>query len=204
MGICEITMAKSSCRLYWINSANVYLFILVNSYSKWIEVIPTKTATTAATIRILRNIFAQLGLPHILVRDNGTCFKSNEFESYMIDNGITHEVTVPYHPATNGQVERYIQTTKKTLCTMELESRELHFKLSRSLFRYRKFLNVTTDTSPAELMFGRQIKCRLDLVKRDVSSEIIESYTIWMRKIIEDISMKVMTKCNIEITIINH
>lgn len=60
---------------------------------------------------------------------------------------------------------------------MSLESGDLHFKLSRFLFRCRKSPNTTPGTSPAELMFGRQIWRQLDLLKRDLSSDLNKEET---------------------------
>lgn len=93
----------------------------------------TKSTISAITIRILCSIFARFGLSYTIVSDNGTCFKSEEFENFLAANGIQHKVTAPYHPALNGQAERYMQTTKRALSAMELESGDLHFKLSKFL-----------------------------------------------------------------------
>lgn len=54
--------------------------ILVDAHSKWIEAFHTKTATSAAVIDKLRIVFAQFGLPELIVTDNGPCFTSAEFQ----------------------------------------------------------------------------------------------------------------------------
>nr|XP_022908315.1 uncharacterized protein K02A2.6-like [Onthophagus taurus] len=87
-----------------------YIFVLVEAYTKWIEAFPTKTITSTKTIGMRREIFARFGLPYTLVSNNGTNFKSREFEEFLKSNGIVHKVTVPYHAATNGQAERKVQT----------------------------------------------------------------------------------------------
>lgn len=89
-------------------------------------------------------------------------------------NGINHKVTAPYHPATNGQAERYVQTVKKSLRAMQTDGGSFNLKLCRFLIQYRKMPNATTGVSPAELMFKRNIRTRIDLVKRDLTSEIGE------------------------------
>ena len=53
--------------------------IVVDAYSKWLEVVPMSSATTNTTIERLRNIFATHGLPRVLVTDNGAQFTSSEF-----------------------------------------------------------------------------------------------------------------------------
>ncbi|XP_055621905.1 uncharacterized protein LOC129765528 [Toxorhynchites rutilus septentrionalis] len=50
----------------------MYYLLLVDSLSKWPEVIPTMSITSAATIAILRQIFSRFGVPEVLVADNGS------------------------------------------------------------------------------------------------------------------------------------
>ena len=77
-------------------------FIVVDAHSKWMEVKPTNTATTAATIHHLRSIFATHGLPEMIVTDNTSIFTSEEFKLFTKQNGIHHVTSSPYHPASNG------------------------------------------------------------------------------------------------------
>ena len=73
---------------------------------------PTSSSTT---IEKLRQSFCYLGLPEILVTDNGSTFTSDEFEEFMKRNGVRHIKTSPYHPASNGLAERAVQTFKAGL-----------------------------------------------------------------------------------------
>ena len=71
--------------------------------------------SSAATIKRLHSIFAIHGLPEMLVLDNGSVFTSSEFEEFTKQNGILHVRSAlygPYHPASNGLVERAVQTFK--------------------------------------------------------------------------------------------
>ena len=51
-------------------------------------------------------MFAQHGLPDMLVSDNGTNFTSEEFADFMRANGVIHLKTAPCHPSSNGLAER--------------------------------------------------------------------------------------------------
>lgn len=64
--------------------------------------------TSTATIGVLRQLFAAYGLPSQVVTDNDTQFTSEEFATFMKMNGIKHIRSAPYHPATNGLVERFV------------------------------------------------------------------------------------------------
>ena len=53
--------------------------VIIDSHSKWLEVVPVPTANSANTIMVLRNVFARYGIPEVVVSDNGTTFTSSEF-----------------------------------------------------------------------------------------------------------------------------
>ena len=89
--------------------------VLVDAYSKWLEVVPVPSLTSETTIRTLRGIFATHGLPELIVSDNGPSFTSKEFHEFVQRNGIRHVKCSPYHPASNGQAERAVQTFKEGL-----------------------------------------------------------------------------------------
>ena len=89
--------------------------ILIDAHSKWLDVHMVTSAMSQVTIDKLRSTFATLGLPEVLVTDNGTTFTSADFESFCTRNGIRHLRSTPYHPATNGLAERAVQTFKQGL-----------------------------------------------------------------------------------------
>ena len=62
--------------------------IVVDTYSKWLEVKLISPVNSTATIEHLRSIFATHGLPKVLVTDNGSQFTSMEFQTFMQTNGI--------------------------------------------------------------------------------------------------------------------
>ena len=62
-------------------------FLIVDTYSKWMEVIPMSRTTIEATIQALRDLFARYGIPKILVSDNGPQFTSVEFKEFLIRMG---------------------------------------------------------------------------------------------------------------------
>ena len=90
------------------------MFLLaIDAHSKWIEVEILSNVTSETTIDKLREMFARYGLPEQLVSDNGTQFTSHEFVEFTKQNGIKHTFIAPYHPRSNGQAERFVQTFKQ-------------------------------------------------------------------------------------------
>ena len=74
---------------------------------------PSTSATD--TVDVPCHLFVIHGKSEIVVSDNGKSFTSHEFKAFMKNNGIRHVTTVPYHPASNGLVEKAVQTCKGSL-----------------------------------------------------------------------------------------
>ena len=74
-----------------------YYFILVDAFSRWIEVHTVDSTSATSTINLLHKIFSTHGLPKQLVSDDGPAFTSNEFRVFMEKNDIRHSLTSPYH-----------------------------------------------------------------------------------------------------------
>ena len=96
-----------------------------------------------------------IGLPDQIVSDNGPQFTSETFRKFATANGIKHVTSAPYHPSTNDK-----------------SSRTLQHKLDRFLLAYRSAPHAVTELSPTQLLLGRNVKTRLDLIKPDVSREV--------------------------------
>ena len=143
---------------------------MVDSHSKWLEVKIMPSTTSNATIEKLRDMFSHYGLPDQLVRDNGPQFISNEFSQFMRLNSIEHSLVAPYHPRSNGQAERFVQTFKQYFKAEGAQN--IKQKLARFLSSYRTTPNSTTGHIPAELFLNRRPKTRLDLLKPDLCRKI--------------------------------
>ncbi|XP_077277689.1 uncharacterized protein LOC143905907 [Temnothorax americanus] len=148
--------------------AGVMLLIIVDAYSKWVEVKTTNSTTTTATITILDELFSRYGVPVTVVSDNGRQFVSAEFENFLQMSGVKyHKLTAPYHPSTNGQAERYVQTVKNALNAMSTTPGSIQRNLNQFLQQYQKAPHAATGQPPAQLFLGRNIRTRLDLVRPD-------------------------------------
>ncbi len=139
------------------------LLIVVDAYSKWVEVKIMRTTTTEATISALQEMFSRWGLPEHVHSDNGPQFVSAEFENFMHFNHILHTKSAPHHPQSNGLAERYVQTVKKAL--KGDTATPMALRLARFLLQYRNAPSSTTNMTPAELMIGRPVRTLLTLVR---------------------------------------
>ena len=144
---------------------NKMFLVVVDAHSKWPEVIQMSSTTSQNTTEALQALFARYGLPEQIVSDNGAQFTSQEFSDFVQANGIKHIRSAPYHPSTNDQAERFVQTFKRAMKAGEREGRSLKTRLAQFLLSYRSTPHATTNVSPSELFLQRKIRTRFDLLK---------------------------------------
>lgn len=106
-----------------------YFFILVDAFTKWPDIHVVPNMTTETTISVCRSIFSTFGIPSVIVSDHGSQFNAFEFQQFLRANGIEHRQGAPYHPATNGQAERYVRTFKEKLKAMKCNPSEIQREL---------------------------------------------------------------------------
>lgn len=108
-----------------------------------------RDTTSRTTIQLLRKIFSTFGIPQCLVSDNAQTFTCYDFKRFLQENGIVHKLSAPYHPATNGLAERYVQTFKQTLRSLKGENIDREHQLCKFLLNYRKTPHTVTGISPS-------------------------------------------------------
>ena len=94
-----------------------------------------KKTTATKTIELLHVIFARFGLPEQVVTDNGPQFVSEDFSHFLKSNGIKHIRCAPYHPASNGLEEQFVQSLKMALKSTVSSGLSLQHCLSNFLFK---------------------------------------------------------------------
>ena len=88
---------------------SIYLLV-VDYYSRYIEIARLSRPTTAEVVTHLKSIFARHG-----ITDNGPQYSSREFGEFAKDFEFRHITSSPYHPQGNGEAERAVGTIKNLL-----------------------------------------------------------------------------------------
>ena len=140
--------------------------IAVDAYSKWPEIVEMSSTSAAQTITVLCQIFMTHGIPEQLVSDNGPQFISSEFAEFCKANGVKHIRVSPYHPASNGLAERMVQTFKQSMKKTAKDGSPLQQRLANFLLTYRTTPQATTNVAPCELLMGRVLRTRFDMLGR--------------------------------------
>jgi putative transposase len=94
-----------------------------------------------------------------LLSDNGAGYVSRNFRDYLRLVGIGHILAAPYHPQTNGKVERYQQSLKREVNQLPYE---LPSQLERAIadfvdyYNYRRYHKALDNVTPADVLYGRK------------------------------------------------
>lgn len=149
------------------------LLVVVDYYSRYVEIeIMTKTDSTE-TIKRLSIIFARFGLPISITADNGRQFVSEEFRNYCETYNMQLVSTTPYWPQMNGEVERQNRSILKRLVISQTNQTDWRSELNKYLLMYRSTPHSTTQKTPAQMMFGRNIRDQIPNIhqSREIDEE---------------------------------
>jgi len=156
-----------------------YLGTILDDYSRYI--IAWKLYTTMASEDVedlIEDAAAKIGIEHIAVKhrprllsDNGPCYVSEELKLYLESKGMAQTHGAPYHPMTQGKIERYHRSMKnqvnlvKYYFPWELEEEIARFVDYYNNDRYHESLDNVT---PADVYYGRreEILTRREKIKR--------------------------------------
>ena len=148
----------------------IHFLVVVDAYSKCRDMHST---TTHRTIEVLREIFATHGFPRVIVSDNGPQFTSEDFSTYLLGNHIVHQLSAPYHPATNGLAESMVKIVKQWLSKQE-KGTKFGVSLSEFLRTYRNVPHTGTNRTPAEIIFGRALRTHISMVLPNMGERMKE------------------------------
>ena len=162
------------------------LLIGLDADSKYGNAEHVSNANGVNTVHKLREIFAMLGNPEQIVSDNGTPFTSREFGQFCNQHGIRHIWSAPYHFATNGEAERFVQVFKRAIRANFDPTSYSTFSTSASKFdtesevyrflqKYCTVPHYTTGRTPSELLFGPTIRTTLNLIRPQVQRQVTGS-----------------------------
>ena len=123
-----------------------YLLSILDDYSRKIIAWKLYTTMSASDVTdLLNEAIAKTGVssPRVrhrprLLSDNGPCFVSSELAAYLEKHEIAHTRGRPYHPMTQGKIERYHRTMKSILLLQNHYSPEA---LSREIGRFIDYYN---------------------------------------------------------------
>ena len=114
------------------------------------------------TVKFLHELFSRFGLVDCIVTDNGTQFTSHEFKDFCQSFLIEHITTAPFHPRSNGQAERFVDTFKRALRKARGTPTDTAIHQFLQVYRVTPNSSAPSAKTPAEGMFARKVKSVFD------------------------------------------
>ena len=144
-----------------------YLLTILDDFSRYIIAWKLYTTMEAADVKdLLEQAIAETGAVGVQVRhrprllsDNGPCFVAQELQEYLAEHGMQHTRGRPYHPQTQGKIERYHRSMKNVV---KLKHYYMPWELEQEVRRFNEHYNhgrvheSLDNLTPADVYAGRQ------------------------------------------------
>ncbi|CAF1282589.1 unnamed protein product [Didymodactylos carnosus] len=144
--------------------------------------LPDCTAQTTAQ-SLFNDYFCKFGIPSVILSDQGPHFQNILFENIQKLIGYNHIFSAPYHPQTNGIVERFNSTFVPQISKLQdAEDNNWGEYLQAVVFAYNSGIHKTTKYSPYELLYGRQPRLPIDAKSVHFSFQKPNDYFIQLQR----------------------
>jgi transposase InsO family protein len=144
-----------------------YLVTVMDDYSRFILAWKLQRDMAAnSLIEVIQEAVDTTGMTEVpvedrtrLLSDNGAGYVSRAFRDYLHLVGIRHILAAPFHPQTNGKLERYHQTIKREVNQIPYE---LPGQLEKAIadfveyYNFRRYHKALGDVTPADVLHGRR------------------------------------------------
>jgi putative transposase len=144
-----------------------YLVTVMDDYSRFILAWKLqKDMTSGSLMEVVQEAIDATGMTEVpledrtrLLTDNGSGYVSRAFRDYLRLVGVRHILAAPFHPQTNGKVERYQQSLKREVNQLPYE---LPGQLERAIadfvdyYNYRRYHKALGNVTPADVLYGRR------------------------------------------------
>ncbi len=145
---------------------NQYVLVMSDHFTKWVEAVPMANQCADTVARaFVDHVITRHGIPDRILTDQGRNFESDLMKKVMQLLGVKKVRTSPYHPQTDGQVERFNRTLKGILTSYVNDDHnnwDIHLQLA--LFAYRTSIHRSSGVSPFKAIYGREAVSPLTLI----------------------------------------
>ena len=145
------------CDFFFV-SGKTYAAI-ADRYSNWLSIVALERDTSQELIKELRLYFSTFGIAEIFSSDGASIFTSAMFKEFCTRWGIQHRVSSAYHAHSNKRAEVAVKAAKRLVRDSLGPSGTLDTDaLARAILAHRNTPDPTTGLSPAQVIFGRQVR----------------------------------------------
>lgn len=155
-----------------------HILAVVDSFTKFVWLFPTKSTTAEESISKLKVINETFGNPRRIIADKGTAFTANSFQDHCKEENIELSFITTGVSRGNGQIERIHRIVIPVLAKLSIDEPEKWYK---HVLKVQQFLNKSyqrsIDMTPFELMIGVTMKTKDDQkIAEIINEEIIADF----------------------------
>ena len=156
-----------------------YLSTVLDDFSRSIIAWKLTTSMSASDVQdTLLMALASTGLDQALVEhrprllsDNGSCYVSGELRSFLESRHIDHTRSAPYHPMTQGKIERYHRSMKNIVNLQNYflpTDLEVEIASFVNYYNHQRYHESLDNLTPADVYFGRakEVLTKRDQIKK--------------------------------------
>ena len=147
-------------------SSNKYILVVGDYFTKWKEAfaIPNQEAKTVAE-KLVKEVISRYGAPEKIHSDQGRNFEAQLFQEICVLFNMDKTRTSPYHPESDGMVERMNRTLQNMLAKYVSDhQRDWDEHLPLMMMAYRSSVHASTQYTPFYLLFGHEVRLPVDVM----------------------------------------
>ena len=145
----------------YFQSGGHHYLVIADRFSGWptVQFCGRSTDTANKLIECLREYFAMHGIPEELSSDGGSTYMSYETQKFLANYGVNHRVSSVAYPHSNQRAELAVKSMKRLIRENTSPDGSLNNdKFLRAVMTYRNTPDRDTERSPAQVIFGRNLR----------------------------------------------
>lgn len=147
------------------SSGNKFALVVMDYFSKYVRIYPMKDQKATTVSSHLMDWVYELGVPERVHSDQGPQFESVLFQELCRQLGIKKTRTTPYHPQSDGMVERFMRTLKDMVAKyVDTQGLTWDESVKAYTMAYNSAVHNTTGYSPFFLIHGFEPRLPIDVV----------------------------------------
>ncbi|GFT40743.1 uncharacterized protein K02A2.6 [Trichonephila clavipes] len=153
-----------------MNMGNASYLVVIDYYSKWIEIAELVNKSANEVIIKLKTIFSRFDVPNIVVSDN-IPFNSYIYKKFANDWDFNYAFISPHYSPSNGMVQKAVGISKSIM----KKAREDRRDYLVGLMEYRNTPISGLDLSSAQMMFNHRLKTKLPISNKLINAELFNN-----------------------------
>uniref|UniRef100_A0A8C2JCK1 Gypsy retrotransposon integrase-like protein 1 n=1 Tax=Cyprinus carpio TaxID=7962 RepID=A0A8C2JCK1_CYPCA len=169
---------------------NRYILVVGDYFSKWTEAFPLPNQEAQSIAKVLvEEWVCRYGVPRSVHSDQGRNFESSLFKELCRLLQINKSRTSPYHPQSDGLIERFNRTLLSML-SLFVDDNQMNWDrlLPYVMMAYRSSIQASTGFTPYKVLFGREMVLPVDIMLGVDNVQTFQSVNEYVTGVAESLS----------------